>query len=146
MKNLTFSKTSWHYRLATSDFGNYVPEHTNDHVPVHDFCRYIQAVLRAGLILLLFGTCVLLLWYMLANLVLGLAFSLYYGTWLANEVGMGAMYAIGVGAGFLVVRAMIVFLVDFIYNDGPHTDGFIKNAYHSLKNRFCARITFIDEA
>lgn len=150
MKSLTFNKSSWHYRIATkvSNYSPYDEEYDRGDSP--DICTYSRHVAGALLLLTLGAALFLGISYILIHVVLGIAFSLMTWSFMFTEIGFAGLIAL----------CMIGFVCGAIYlknkieerrnnrrysNRGvPKPDGFVKNAYKSWKEKYCVRITFVD--
>ena len=144
MKTLNFNKKSIHYRLAniTGEF---------DVDEEHDICsysRHVMAGFAASMLVLALG---IFAWYLLVSTVLGIIFSLIYGTMLFDLAG-----AVGLG---LITGCLVLLLMAFgksRFMDYKRAkakmnrelgiplkpDSFLANAYKGWKEKYCVRVTF----
>lgn len=140
MKSLEINTNSWHYKLATlvgyRSWGQ-----------GSDICTYTRKVMLGILLILLITAAYTLATFILVDIVLGLIFSAIAGMWLMGQLGsvvllscamVGTFIGMFVGMGYSIERYNE-------YNRTARPDGFIKEAYKSWKDKYCLKLTFIDE-
>lgn len=146
MKSLNFKQSSWHYKLAESV--GYFPDMTDDGKEVGDICKYTRAILVACLAGLVCAAVFAGVSFLVIEVIFGLAFSWWYGVWLMSywgEVTLVVAVAVGVAGTPVYAGIKIAEWIKrrkWVNEDKP--DGFVKHAYKSWKEKYCARITFTD--
>jgi hypothetical protein len=158
MNSLTFNKDSWHYKIATKVVG-YRPRNDDDWYEGasdnNDMCTYTRHVMGALLLISVGIALGLYAFYALVEVILGIAFSLMYWSWMFSSLGaVGFVFLSIVSAAYgiktLVNRINESRLMNrreyfkHRLNGIVKPDGFIKNAYKSWKEKYCVRIEFKD--
>jgi hypothetical protein len=140
MKSLRFSRDSWHYKLVNATgYGIGIGEEI-------DLCGYTWRVIGTILLFALLSLIAVGVGVLVIHFLLGIGFSLAYGAWLFNDIGF---------AGFVIsIFAFSTWAVTKLnewqnnrrYREKPKKpDGFIKNAYKSTKEKYCARVKFDED-
>lgn len=163
MKQLNFSKESWHYKLASMALYNpkyldeYGEECGRDNA---DTCTYLRHVL-GGAVLFSFITSILAgVAHLSLSLLFAIGFSIAFKAWIFTDEAMFTLIFTTIGAivgiSMLSCNMIARYLKrreeqrQFMYGDSlPKTDvtkpdGFVKNTYRGWKDKFCLKINFID--
>ena len=150
MEALKFKEDSWHKFVA--DVGGFRRRSRQD------LCSYLSHFLIGLIMLTVMGTVLTLfstfmLW-VFGNLLMCLAYSLYYGQWMWNEAGKaGAFFSV------ILIAATVLFTIPLwlewiikkirsvrvqrhVFVTKPVYDNFIVNAYNSVKGKYCIPIKF----
>lgn len=140
MKTLKFSKKSWHFYLAHK---------ANPHLRYRniDICSYVRNVFF-GFVIAVFnvalGFCGVALY-----LLFGALMSISFGLVDANSTTTGTIAAILLTpialAGLIGGSLFLIFwIANKFENREKHykPDGFLKNAYKSIKDKYCQKINF----
>jgi hypothetical protein len=142
MKSLTFNRKSWHFEFAEA--GGYWPDKDDDGNYVGDICEYTKAIFK---FLLVFVFCCIGFYLLVTPFVhafLGIVFSLMYGTLIMTELGfIGCILAASL-AITSIAYVIIIYVTERKYKVSTKPDGFIKHAFKSWKEKYCARITFTE--
>lgn len=138
MRPITFSKNSWHYRLANYFNSGDALRHTTD------LCSYVKLV---GVSMFLAFVIALLVTF--AAVCTGDALA-----WIAAMITSGSMFAGDppatiAAAGWTVVCALAIWIGWCEYRADhpkpePTTPSFVAVAYSSLKDKLCFRVQFVD--
>lgn len=140
MKTLTFNKTSWHYIIAA--FGGF------NEWKDQDLCTYTRRFMLGILKAALFGVLIAGAGFVLAHILLGIAFSIYYGTMLFSlvaEFAILVIYVLSLGLGGAICCLYVGTKIhDYANRDSNKEDNFIKHAYKGWKEKYCVRITIRD--
>jgi hypothetical protein len=150
MKELNFSKNSWHYKLAK--LGEY-----NEYRP--DFCHYVRSAIFGGIIGLMFLFVGTMMMFFLGDFFAYLAAMVTTGLWFNLDPHLGAQVIIGL----LLIATAIGCLISFHYFKEKRREAkqqklwearergeeipepkpsFIATAYTSLKDKTCFRVRF----
>ena len=130
MKIFELKKNSWHYRLA--NFGS-------DRVCLHsDICTYIRSVMIGAF----WFAAVLAVGLFFAGCTLFAIGNLFSWLFLGYEL---AQVTISIGMIYFSVTLMFAYLygrevVQYKIRDGE--PGFVRLAYRSWKDKFCAKVEF----
>jgi hypothetical protein len=154
MKKLTYSKNSWHYRLArqigySPDWG--YDDEGNSNKDFGDICSYWRHVVGAVLVIAIIFAIIYVVATLSVHLIMGIVFSLLYGMWLGTLVAEATLFFIGAGITLLVIFEGIPRVYSsykeyrYDHPKQPKPDGFIKEAYRSFKNKTCVQVKFTDE-
>ena len=139
MKELNFSKKSWHFILASID-GDLKHEHSAD------LCSYTRHVLIGAFIVSLIAIVFAFLAFVVVNMLFAVGFSIAYGTVIMTEAAFAGWFASAVLTVWLSIQKSIEYLVakrNLTVRDVAHQpDGFVVNAYTGFKDRFCVKIKF----
>lgn len=143
MKSFTINRTSWHYKLIR-EFGISGMQD----MPT-DICSYLRALVKGAffgsivLVFLLMLTIVLM--KMMVDMLMGIAFSIYYQQLIFTDAGFSGAILFG-----LMFAAFVIFrLLRYTYQR-PHKSmtvkskppGFIRTAYQSIKGKYCIKLDF----
>lgn len=144
MISLKFNSNSWHYKIAKLGC-------LDAYYGSTDMCTYIRSFLFGTILAIIFGCLAFGVIYGLVHGIVATVVSLMYGINVFDDVAQLGMYLFSIIAIFgivLVVAYKHTIYIEKKYPDGqPYKpDGFIKNAYSGWKEKYCARITFIDSA
>lgn len=144
MKTLKFSDKSWHYRFIKkyTDRADY---------DMDNICAYTRGFIQACLIVLLILAAVTLVSFLLTQILVGVAFSLWYGMFIFSEPAIIAMIVIAVMSIAIGGIAGHVWLKERRYEKRralreagvEEVDGFMTNAYKSWKEKWCARVEIV---
>jgi hypothetical protein len=134
MKLLQFSRDSWHYKLVAAT-GYRVWEHEEV-----DLCSYTWRVIGSILLILFLFSLGLAVSYIVIQVVLGIAFSLWYSAFLFTEFGVAGLIAIFASLMFWVGTALIQWNRNRTRKQKP--DSFVSHAYRAAKEKYCARVKF----
>jgi membrane-bound ClpP family serine protease len=113
----------------------------------YDICTYTRYVLVGLLVvlILLFGFAVISA--AVIHIVMGIAFSIYFDAFLMTEVGV-----IGLLTSMVLVVCFAFGYAKHLYDEykwkrtyRKSEPGFISVVYKSWKDRFCTRVTFVDD-
>lgn len=140
---LKFNKNSWHYKLA--DMGGY------DSSSSRDICTYTRRILL-GAMLFAFVSCIgLFLTYVIINMLFAVGFSLWYGMWIISDIGFAGWLLTFIGAAaFGIVRTFEAIgrwrakRREEKYNREPEPDGYVLSAYKGWKDKYCAKLEFVN--
>lgn len=146
MKTLEFNRQSWHYRIATV-YGNLRPWEDNT-----DLCSYTQSVMLGFVSLVLIIAFSVAFLFPISDLIMGLVFSIVYGTWIMSQIGAFTIFFIAV----FTVGFSIVILVNMIAefgngvssiarNKDSTNHGFIVHAYKSFTEKYCVGVSISDK-
>lgn len=142
MKSLTFNKSSWHYTMAHA--AGFEPGNDNQ----GDICEYTKAVLKCSLAALFCAAVFAGVSFLLVHLILGIAFSLWYGVWMMTVWGEATIMVLVIGTFVVTLFFGVEWLIKWNrnrkYNKEDKPDGFIKHAYRSWKEKYCVQVTFKD--
>lgn len=137
MRPITFSKNSWHYRLANFFTSGDVLRHTTD------LCSYVKLV---GVSMFLALLITLLVAFVTACTADALA-------WIAAMITAGSLFqgdppALVAIAGWIIVGAMVLWIKWCEYRfdhpkPEPSTPSFVAVAYSSIKDKLCFRVEFV---
>ena len=130
MEPITLNANSWHYKL-TSFFD----------IPYdRDICSYTRAVLKSLLLVTIIGGLAMFAAAALTDQAVWLVFCIKYHMWIyPNQwAQVGSLMAIVVGV-FVGVIFSLLMLLEYRDNN-PKPDGFIKVAYKSFKEKWCAPV------
>ena len=148
--NLTFNKSSWHYKLAM--FGSFNDWRDDE----HNICAYTRAFIKGCLQSLLIAVGIAIAGYAFWCAVFGIAFSLWYGVSLFNEAGIAGVAIIIFGlllvAFIMVSQALAERSIrrrNEEYNNPKKPrqkkpDSFIVNAYKAWSQKFCVKLEFVE--
>lgn len=149
--NIQLSKDSWHYRLATycGFRQNYVySDEKQDWVEEGgDMCSYTNRVLIGFVLIAVAAMIFYVVTAGIIQMLLGLAFSAYYGAWIMTPLGDALCFVTLVisAAGTLAFSFMKV----LTYADNTKIKGsqpsFVKLAYRSWKDKYCVKISFSEK-
>lgn len=138
MKTLTFSDKSWHYHFAkTAGFDCWSDQ---------TICTYMNRVFWGMFIHVLVGTVAAIFAKAAIDLILGIAFSLFFGSFMMSDAGFALMCLIGIISAYAFMWNIQV-VIGAVYRWVGNTknvkkpDGFVVNAYKSWKEKFCLPIT-----
>jgi hypothetical protein len=155
MKKLTYSKNSWHYRLASqvgySPDWDYGDDGERAERNLGDICSYWRHVVGGALIIAIIFAIIYMVATLSVHLIMGIVFSLLYGMWLGTVMAELGLFFTGVGITLWVVFKGIPMAYnayrDYRYDHPKQKkpDGFIKEAYNSFKNKTCVQVKFTDE-
>jgi uncharacterized membrane protein len=136
MKTLTFKENSWHHRLAKMGGFDW---------SCGDICSYTRKVMMGALGAILVSALALILLYLAVHMVMGIGFSLWYGMFLFTDAGFAGLVVVSI----VSLVTGIFFLSDRLqkYNlENQYNDpGFVKTAYRSWKEKYCARIEIVKD-
>jgi len=140
MKTLKFSPDSWHYKMIYK----YTPARDRDLVDICSYTRYfLFSLLTIGLILL--G--VTLASFVVSQILVGIGFSLWYGMFIFSEVAqlaMGVIAVLGLAIGFVALMSWFSEKrQEYKEAHRNDPDGFVKEAYKSWKEKYCARVEIV---
>jgi hypothetical protein len=140
VKSLILNKKSWHYWIAT-EFGGLYRWHNST-----DICEYTKSIFIGFCVMALAAGAFLFFSELVVNLVLCSVFSLIAGSWLGGHWAELALVLIAAAAGTAVVMFGLVAATagKEIVQDALSNSQFVKAAYDSWKNKFCARVEFKD--
>ena len=140
MKSLQFSADSWHYKMIYK----YTPARDRDLVDICSYTRYfLFSLLTIGLIL----AGVTLASFILTQILVGIGFSLWHGMLIFSEVAKVSMGVITVLGGAIGIVAFMAWVGDkhreYKEAHRGEPDGFVKEAYKSWKEKYCARVEIV---
>lgn len=142
MKSIVLDKNSSHYWLARKAGFQLNPyeEYNN-----HDICTYTKYVLGGLLVVLILLAGFAVVSAAVIHMIMGFAFSIYFGTFLMTEIGVVGLLTSGVLALLFVVVYAKNRYDNYKWNKTykKSEPGFISIAYRSWKDKFCTRITFV---
>lgn len=136
MKTLTFNRKSWHAKLAK--VAGYDFYHG-------DVCSYTRHVLGGSLLAAFLAAAAFVVSFLAIHMLLGIAFSLWYGIFLFTDAGVfglmiGSVIGLITAAHYLNEK-----LKERRWETRNKPDGFVKNAYRGWKDKYCTKIEFRDE-
>lgn len=139
MKTLKLNKNSWHYKMV----------HRHDRFFDEydlDICSYMRKVIY-GVFMYILATLIVTFAatagsILIIETILSIAFGIYYGMDLFSEIGAAGILLLFVGVIAYMVFSTIKMLTNRVDTAIKH-DGFVKNAYKSYKEKFCARVEFL---
>ncbi len=158
MKTLTFNKKSLHYKIALWSVSNQSWYWTPDNM-----CQYIKDVLLGMFRMFLLGCICICSAIMISKITVEAAFGTYYhlvyGYNLFTDAGIAGVIIYGfllvgifVFILFYIIAPYLVNKCGLVYNRYIKTkatktvnvkkDSFVKNAYDSIKNKYCIKIKF----
>lgn len=141
MKTLQFSEKSWHYR--------FIKHYTkNEDYELDNICSYTRCFFQATMVVLLLLILVTFASFCATQVLVGVAFSLWYGMWIFSEVAAFTMVIIAAFAtaiGILLLGHKIKEMNEDRRRSGV-PDSFVVNAYKSWKDKFCARVEIVRPA
>lgn len=130
MKFLHISRNSWHYRIA--ELGGFNAYKNN----TYNICEYTQSILKTCFFGLIGGIAGMVGIYLLIHMILGLVISILYGIWIMDLAGFIALDLLIV----IGITAAVIYIPEHL----PTSDNFIKHAYNSWKEKYCAKIDFVE--
>ncbi len=145
---LTFNRSSWHYKLA--EFGNFKDWKDSD----QNICAYTRAFIKGCLQCLLIGVGIALFGHIIWCGIFGVAFSLWYGVFLMDElaiagagiIAVAAIITTGIWVSGILADRKIRRLNEEYHNPKPPAtkkpDGFVVNAYKAWSQKFCIKLEF----
>lgn len=140
MKSLKFNRKSWHYELAKH--GGYDDSYKSD------ICEYTKAILKGIFSLFILLSAFALITFVVIDMAFGIVFSIISGMWLMGVAGMTGIVILVLGSFVFSLFAISEYIGNWNagrrYKASGQPDSFVTHAYKSWKNRFCAKITFID--
>jgi uncharacterized membrane protein YdbT with pleckstrin-like domain len=134
VKTLNFSKTSWHFCIATK-LGGYVAHYDAD-----DICTYSKHFMIGLVTMFAIAMGIAILGFLAWNFIFGVIFSLVYWTWLFNDLAYIVIFAI---IGLIFTCLLIGGSWWIVYGEPMiKQDSFVRNAYKSWKEKYCIKIDF----
>lgn len=142
MKNIEIDRSSWHYKLA-----NY----PNPIIVANDLCGYIRQVAWSLFVLLVifvlgclfFASAVDFMLYLIVFFKQGILYQ--FVAFDIHGIGIVAASTFIVIFGFVILTFMgscYKFIENKLYENSDNNPSFISVAYSSIKNKYCARLTF----
>lgn len=141
MKAVNLNKNSWHYYIAQK-LGSYRPQEYVNDTRNHktDICTYTSFVLKGFFLLFVMGIAIAFVGFLFWNVLFGIIFSIIYGTIIFTDIAIAIfmfLLAVIISATLFVGITMIKSKLE-----NTESDGFIKTAYKSWKEKFCVKINF----
>jgi len=137
MNKLTLNTNSWHYKFAT--FGGF------NRYKSQDICTYTRRIAQAMIGIVMLSFIAMFLTWAAVEMIMGMAFSLYYGVYLFSNMGeLGLLLFVAV---MIVIATFFTVWVahDVILNRAERvSDNFVSHAYKSWKNKYCVGVEFTD--
>lgn len=141
MKSIELKKDSWHYHVATgySSLREWETENT-------DICSYTRYVLKGMFFIALIIIAASIILAPIVHLLVGIVVGLAYGAVMLSPFSM-------IGLLIIAISVIIGILIGSLlwYEDRnkykvkvKKPDGYVKLAYKSWKEQYCARVEFKD--